>query len=137
MSTTRIYRNLHNCLLSIQQKGPLGRWRVVGYCEKALLEQAEFKVSQAGRERVLKELQKNVHAYVVGKLVKASGFTSYKGREPETQAVSAGAVKNYVELYYNPYMVSQFSTRDAGIEPVYSSDRALVKANGKILAGWK
>jgi ribosome maturation protein Sdo1 len=35
----------------------------------ALLENAKFVVSQAGRNRVLKEKQKNVHAVVRGNLV--------------------------------------------------------------------
>jgi hypothetical protein len=37
-------------------------------------------VSQAGRQRVLRERKKNVHAYLEGELVTVTGFAPYKGR---------------------------------------------------------
>ena len=57
----RVYKNLHNGMWSIKQKG-----LVIGYAKEIALENVSYIVSQAGRVRVLKEQRKNVHAYVEG-----------------------------------------------------------------------
>lgn len=62
----RIYWNLHSYRYSVQAKVD-GRWKVVGHVDQFDLTDVEFKVSQAGRERVLREKRKNVHAFVHGK----------------------------------------------------------------------
>jgi hypothetical protein len=43
-------------------------WRVAGYANELTLRYVTFKVSQAGRQRVLRTGVKNVHAYVIGGL---------------------------------------------------------------------
>ena len=58
-----VYRNLRKDCWSVRQGG-----RVKFHTLYAFLRDAKFKVSQAGRRRVLKEKQKNVHAFVVGLL---------------------------------------------------------------------
>jgi hypothetical protein len=62
---------------------------------KVYLSKVEFKVSQAGRERVLRERRKNVHAGVQGTLLinPPKGVTWLKAR-------------------YNPYETSTFVTVD-------------------------
>ena len=57
----KVYWNLHKDCFSVQQGG-----LVVGHTEKIVLSGVEFRVSQAGRERVLKEQRKNVHAFITG-----------------------------------------------------------------------
>lgn len=47
--------------------GPL-KGRVIAHAEKVYLSDVEFKVNEAGRQRVLKTGHKNVHAGVVGEL---------------------------------------------------------------------
>lgn len=61
----RVYRNLRNKLLSVQAKVN-GSWLVIGHTNNINLFAPKFVVSKAGRERVIKEQRKNVHAYVVG-----------------------------------------------------------------------
>lgn len=63
----RVYRNLHKGMYSVQAKVN-GRWKVIQHAQTVSLSDATFKVSQAGRLRVLRERQKNVHAYVYGTL---------------------------------------------------------------------
>ena len=63
----RVYFNLHTNTFSVQEKKPNG-WRVSRYAEFVCLRDAKFKVSQTGRERVIREGRKNVHAYVEGML---------------------------------------------------------------------
>lgn len=61
----RIYFNIHKKLFSIQEKTKKG-WRVISHKDSLLLKDVEFKVYSRGRERVLREKRKNVHAFVIG-----------------------------------------------------------------------
>ena len=65
MKKIRVYFNLHKKMLSVQEKVN-GSWKVVDYVEQIWLGDATFKVSEAGRQRVLKQKRKNVHAFVQG-----------------------------------------------------------------------
>lgn len=61
-----VYYNLHRKLWSIRAlEGPM-RGRVVAHRGALLLRGVTPKVSQAGRERVIREGRKNVHAGLVG-----------------------------------------------------------------------
>lgn len=63
-----VYRNLHkNCFSVKALEGPQ-KGRVIMRVHELCLSSAKFKVSEAGRNRVLKEKQKNVHAGIVGHL---------------------------------------------------------------------
>lgn len=59
----KIYKNLHNGLFSVMQNG-----LVVAHIESFIMNNASFKVNESGRQRVLKEKKKNVHAFIVGTL---------------------------------------------------------------------
>ena len=54
-----VYWNLHRNCFSVKHKG-----KVTAHFTHAFLAGCEFKVSQAGRQRVLREKRKNVHAYI-------------------------------------------------------------------------
>lgn len=95
----KVYYNLHKQTFSIEQNG-----LVVGYADTVRIENATYAVSEAGRQRVLKEKRKNVHATVRGNLL---GFEA--GPE-ETPA------------YYNPYKVKTFVKPDGS--PLLKSDTA-------------
>ena len=94
-----VYRNLQRECWSVRYKG-----RVVLHCTTLTLTAVTFKVSEAGRQRVLLERQKNVHAVVRGTLV------TYGGRRGlGTQRVT-----------YNPYRRGCFT--DIWGYPVYQAD---------------
>jgi hypothetical protein len=61
----RVYFNLHKKMLSVQEKIN-GSWKVVDHVEQIWLGNAKFKVSEVGRQRVIKNKRKNVHAYIEG-----------------------------------------------------------------------
>lgn len=66
----RVYFNLHTHLFSIQawdadKKG----WRLYKHLDKVHLKDVTFKVYESGRQRVLREKKKNVHAYVLAKKI--------------------------------------------------------------------
>lgn len=60
-----VYRNLNNGHFSIRQVGG----RVIAHTKQVLLHNCVFKVSEPGRQRVLRTKQKVVHAGVEGDLV--------------------------------------------------------------------
>jgi acyl-CoA-binding protein len=55
-----VYFNLHKNVFSVKYKG-----KVIAHLSNFYGKNCEFRVSEKGRERVLKEKKKNVHAYVV------------------------------------------------------------------------
>jgi hypothetical protein len=61
-----VYFNLHRKCFSIKALEGKNKGRVVAHRDDVLLFDATFKVSEAGRQRVLRERKKNVHAGVVG-----------------------------------------------------------------------
>jgi len=96
----RVYRNLHKDCWSVRDFDSKSENynRVVGRVQEIALEEVKFVVSQAGREKVLKEKRKNVHAFVQGSprlTVDLSG------------SLSEAHIKKVVT--YNPYEGPKFS----------------------------
>lgn len=61
----QVYYNFRKKLFSVQEKIN-GKWKVVEHTNEIFIRNASFKVSEAGRQRVIKEKRKNVHAKIVG-----------------------------------------------------------------------
>jgi hypothetical protein len=93
-----VYFNLHRKCFSIKALEGDRKGRVVAHSTTVLLEGCKFKVSEAGRQRVLREKRKNVHAGVTGTWINADRvescyeFLSMVGRQ----------------VSYNPYKYSSF-----------------------------
>ena len=88
----RLYRNLHKGCFSVQKYIPNKGYRVVDHIsDNITLYGCTFKVYQSGREKVLREKQKNVHAYVE--------FTSYE---------NGVQLHSETQPYYNPYKFDAF-----------------------------
>lgn len=101
----RCYRNLHTGLWSVKQ----GIVRF--HTSEIVLTNARFVVNEVGRQRVLREQRKNVHAYVVGYIYPPISFTGE-------------------EVYYNPYTCSNFMI---GKDPILRTGMAmLVKSDNKM-----
>lgn len=90
----RVYRNLHKKCFSVQAKEN-GRWLVIAHCHEIYLTGVTFKVSQAGRERVIREQRKNVHAFIEGTWV----------QYPDND----GAFRDSRVVKYNPYKSAHFT----------------------------
>ncbi|WP_239631644.1 hypothetical protein [Paenibacillus sp. H1-7] len=86
--------------------------RVIGYTDRIVLRNVSFVVSQAGRERVLREREKNVHAYVIGLF------------EPKLQQLSRERDGCEAEAYYNPYYTLSFVNKSTK-EPLSCADLAI------------
>ena len=60
----RVFRNLTHGCYSILQNG-----RLNASARQVLLRDVEFRVRESGRQRMLKENSRNVHAFAVGRLI--------------------------------------------------------------------
>lgn len=113
------YRNLHKDCFSVRRKGI-----VQCHAESLLLSEVTFHVSQKGRERVLREQRKNVHAYVKGILQGHLKLLSIL--EPVTQMDNRG----WAELTYDPYQYSSFVLRGTTKQTIVNrADLVLLHGN--------
>lgn len=95
-----VYRNLRTGNFSILKNG-----RVVKRADGIIITQAKFIVSQKGKERVLKEKRKNVHAMIRG---------LYMGYDYIMDT------SHLTECYYNPYKTETFINKNTG-QPIESA----------------
>jgi len=84
----KVYRNLHKKCFSVVS---IETGRVIMHTSSICLKDVKFKVSKAGRERVLKSKQKNVHAFVYGHIID-----------------DIGKEEGLVPVSYNPYLKDSF-----------------------------
>jgi len=108
-----VYFNLHKHRLSLRNEQTR---KVVGYCEAVWFKDAEFKVSEAGRQRVLREKRKNVHAVVRGTLLQSGSMYSFP-------------LEGYIPIIYNPYKFNSF------VE--YVSNKPVKSAKSVVVLGKK
>jgi hypothetical protein len=102
----QVYYNLHKKCLSIRYKG-----KVIEHAREVTLTDAKFHVSEKGRQRVLKEKRKNVHAYVSGKLKETFWFT----QAPKYVWTAKQRVT------YNPYKHKSFVDK-LTLEPIANAE---------------
>lgn len=108
LKQSQVYFNLHKKVFSVKQ-GNL----VVLHTEEVILTDVTFKVNEAGRQRVLQEQRKNVHAFVNGKFL-----TNF--------AVVPGLENTMREAYYNPYKTETFVDKETG-EPIHRAAHVYLK----------
>lgn len=89
----RVYRNLHKNCYSIQEKFN-NTWKVIEYSHEIYLENCSFKIYENGRQKVIKEKRKNVHAFICGERLNLNLKQINKN--------------NLVHISYNPYYSDSF-----------------------------
>ena len=106
--------------LLVKSKGPRYRINmskpVKAHLNRVYLHNVKFKVSEAGRQRVIKEQRKNVHAFAIG-VIGPPSFELWG--------------KDSVSVSYNPYKYSTFVTSEG--ESIHSAPMACLE-NRKITA---
>ena len=110
-----IYRNLHTGGFSVRYRG-----RVVDRLHIFTAMNVQFKVNESGRQRVIKEGRKNVHAFVVA--------DKYKG------LINKGyELDKLSKIAYNPYTDAQFMCNGKEIntakEVVFRNGRCFLSKN--------
>lgn len=107
---TFAYFNLHKKVFSLRNTKTR---KVFAHAKSLLLTNAIFKVSEAGRQRVLTEQRKNVHAGVQGTLL-ASDIEDWLYKPKECR-----------EATYNPYKYSTFVDKLTG-KPIIAAQYVLL-----------
>jgi hypothetical protein len=103
-----VYFNLHRkCYSVVAAQGP-NKGRVIAHVHTLLLKDVSFTVRKAGRERVLREGKKNVHAFINGTLCELSEVATMPN---DTCMVT-----------YNPFKAGHFYPNDMG--PRYAATMA-------------
>jgi hypothetical protein len=75
-----------------------GRWKVIKHVGRIDLQDVSFKVSELGRQRVLREKRKNVHAFIEGEEISFCGYA------------------NTTKVTYNPYKYEKFTTGEKYVD---------------------
>lgn len=104
-----IYWNTHKNCWSVRQKG-----RVVAHARSLKLADCQFVVSEKGRQKVLREQKKYVHAVVRGRVV-GGDFIKKAVDLPEGGEVTL----RHQQIRYNPYDCKYFQTLDG--QPVFDA----------------
>jgi len=97
------------------------------HAEAVILTDVEFRVRESGKQRVLREQQKNVHAFTIGMLEQAF-------ETPYAWVLDVDRIFNRENarwVIYNPYKFATFVDQTTGA-PVYSGARVLVTAHNGI-----
>ncbi|MFT5162456.1 MAG: hypothetical protein ACI9FJ_001032 [Alteromonadaceae bacterium] len=95
----KVYRNLNKPeYYSIQATEGADKNKVIGYAKCIWLTDVTFKVSEASRQRVIRQGRKNVHAVCIGILADASNTVLMAPRG--------------ITATYNPYAFSHFFNRE-------------------------
>jgi len=98
-----VYYNLHKHTFSVTYDG-----KIIMYADYVKLGDVEFRVRKGGKEKVRSEKSKNVHAFVIGKLL---DYCEYPCDElPVTDS-------NRI-VTYNPYKHDSFVYKQSE-EPIY------------------
>lgn len=103
-----VYFNLHKRVFSVKALEGKDKGRVIGHRTSLAIDSPTFKVSEAGRQRVIREKRKNVHAGVVGFLTAPYDWTKEEVK--------------WTFVVYNPYVFSSFVTTRG--KPVHKSQFA-------------
>jgi hypothetical protein len=113
-----VYFNLHRKCLSVKALEGERKGRVIAHAKAVELVGVTFKVSEAGRQRVIREQRKNVHAGVVGMLTSLDVH-------PSTMQIAEAML---TPVKYNPYKFRTF-VKAVSECPVQYAKRAIVASN--------
>lgn len=120
MRLVRVYKNLTRGGYSIQEYVTGKGWRVIDHADAVILEHCTFIVNQKGRERVVREKKKYVHAFIQGALLA-------KGMSISMDHFLADPNVNVV--YYNPYRCTQFEVHQPGGDSIEFGYHAVNRAD--------
>lgn len=115
-----VYWNLHKGIWSIKALEGPDKGKVISRREKVILSDVEGKVSEAGRQRVLRERKKNVHAGMVGTLIEDKF---------DTHSTAIRYIGDRVT--YNPYKYTSF-VHTVDESPFEGSAWAYLNAWGRV-----
>ncbi|MGA4519254.1 hypothetical protein ACPA0F_18510 [Solibacillus silvestris] len=114
----KVYFNLHKKVFSIKD---VETGLVLAHGNDIVIESPTFLVNQKGRERVLRESQKNIHAFIEG---------SFAG----INEMPDGVKQSYDHIYYNPYKQDKFTVNETNHNANNYFYRHAILSNKKVFA---
>lgn len=117
MRKVSVYYNLHKHCLSIRSNFGDSYGRVIAHRQQVWMKDVKFIVNEAGRQRVIKEKKKNVHAFVRGQVW--------------DDIIGLGLKE--VKVMYNPYLYNSFVEKETK-EPIKTAH--YVKITGKAIVAY-
>ena len=113
----KVYYNLQKHTFSVTYDE-----KVIIYADYVKLCDVEFRVRKGGKERVRSEKSKNVHAFVIGKLLDYCEYPCDEIPTPSSDKV----------VTYNPYKYDTFVFKNTE-EPVYRAQEVdMINAKNKL-----
>jgi len=109
--TCEVYRNLRTGSLSVRSKEGEHKGLVIDHLPTVNLTDCDFHVDESGRQKVLENERKNVHATVSGTLQQ----TDLSLDDP-------------TEITYNPYKFDSFVTQEAH-QPIAEAEAVVIEVN--------
>ena len=110
----KVYFNLHKKMFSVVALSGPNKNRVISHTDSLMLRDTKFRVQSSGRQKVLKEKKKNVHAFVYGYI---------------TEKISASSGLHRVT--YNPYKYNSFVIKESEC-PIYESNFVRLNVENQI-----
>lgn len=107
----KVYFNLHKNLYSVVCTKTM---RVIAHTNKICLENVKFSVGKKGREKVLREKVKGVHAFVYGIVT-----DDFKDVDSDSKLVT-----------YNPYKYDSFIIKTSE-KPIYRAENVVMLCENK------
>ena len=112
-----VYRNLSpqyrgQRAWSIMANEGAQKGKVVDVVDGVIVKNVALVVREGGRQRVLRDKQKNVHAFVQGELVKTFPLDTLK-KTADGNALAPGKGA-FVRISYDPYHAGYFFREDSG-----------------------
>ena len=115
-----VYRNLHKNCWSVRDNKT---GRVLRHVDEIHLLDADLVVRPAGREKVLREKRKNVHAFAKGELLYTSVGNNIK--------IHDNYMENFKQILYDPYQYESFVYAESE-EPIFKADTVHLNNKGEV-----
>ena len=128
----KVYWNISKKLWSIMATSGPRKNRVIGHAESVRMHNVNFKVSKPGRERVLREGKKNVHAYAEGELIGVEGVEWKDKSYALTLSLLKPTGNGAAMVTYDPYKDDTFMSEGRAVR--WASWAVFDK--GKVYARW-
>lgn len=116
LDCVKVYRNLNRKCWSVLEKGD----RLLLHADALVLRDCELIVQEGGRQRVLREGKKNVHAFARGTIAPMAWHHDFRSK--------------LKRVLYNPYRAPFFLFEDSPTTPLPRARCILLNRDGRMYA---
>ena len=127
-----VYYNLHKHAWSIKALAGKSKGLVIGYAKSVYLGNVKPKVSEAGRQRALREQQKNIHAGLVGDLLCVTDDSNLWRDYPYMG--STHVTQDTRRVTYDPYVCGHFVMKDEPTLAFQGAPTVMLLGKGQVFS---